>query len=1150
MIKPLPRNIRHSVWHSIAVATAAMLPGTAAPAQTPTGSGIPVTFHLDKPGYVTLVAEDAKTGRRVANLLAETRLAAGDHRVVWDGYGSGAEQRGRGWVRRRVAPGRYRLRGLVHDGIHVRYELPVYSPGTPPWRTEDAAGAWLADHSPPSAALYLPPGSGSPYGSKSQGQMLLSSNVAETSYALVWTDLAGKTLHGAKINGWMGGKSLARDEGPQRDPASYAYSAFVTNAGGGVTGAAGANGRLVLYGVTSDPQNPFVEIWGREPQKPVPYDGYHSPLSVSVRNGVAAVSSSLDDRLYFVDVKQKREIGSAPLDKPRGVAWDSHGRLYAVSNGSIVRYDTPEPAASGLGPAATIAPRDQLDEPRQILLDETGNRMYVSQWGSSHQVKAFDLSTGRPVSTIGRPGGPQIGPYDDRRMHFPNGMALAPSAAGGQDLWVMEDDFLPKRVSLWRPADGSLIKAFYGPTQYGGGGTLDPNDPTRLFYASTFNFGSKGGMIFKLNWKTGNAVLTDIYARAAEPVGESASWSSDHRELLQPYDPLPEGNIPERPVRIHGQTYLINTYNGVERANSSACIWKLDGKSGVAWPVAFVGGGSSWFQRFFEGAQDEARTTANRAAGAYILAEVKRQGGDWSDAFVTWSDLNGNHRTDPDEWKVRVFPRDQTAFRDPDGAVDRARFFGGASLNTSDLSYTGGWAVRVPAPAFTPQGVPVYDIGKATIGLPPQLEFRSPIDGDSAMRFDGGPGGWLLKWPSYGWRNGVLEWTYPTSDPRLPPSKPGDMLAVNRLMGPYVVPKGNAGPIAFFNNDKGSMYLMTVDGLFVQTIGGDIRLSPWMHLPAAQRGMLVDNHSFGDEHWHDDVTQLPNGDVYMTAGHEFIGVFRIEGLDSIRRREFGQVTVAPAQIAALPEEKVAAPIQADRDLRKTLEVAARQSPPVVDGDLSDWRDGAQWAGIGQGRAEAAVSVSGSRLYAAWRTGNPHLLENAGGQAAFLFKSGGALDLMLATRGGVDRRSYTPQDGDLRLLITRTGGKPRAILYRPVAPGAPGAEQTVFASPIGKETFASVRDVSDQIQLAQRGGDYEASISLSALDLSSDAVAPGRELLGDIGILRGQGAQTVERAYWSNDNTAMVSDVPSEARLQPGNWGRFKIVAAGFQTPKD
>lgn len=46
--------------------------------------------------------------------------------------------------------------------------------------------------------------------------------------------------------------------------------------------------------------------------------------------------------------------------------------------------------------------------------------------------------------------------------------------------------------------------------------------------------------------------------------------------------------------------------------------------------------------------------------------------------------------------------------------------------------------------------------------------------------------------------------------------------------------------------------------------------------------------------------------------------------------------------------------------------------------------------------------------------------------------------------------------------------------------------------------------------------------------------------GDVGrVLSDQtGTRAVDRVYWSNSNTKIVSDVPSEARAQPNLWGTF------------
>ena len=46
----------------------------------------------------------------------------------------------------------------------------------------------------------------------------------------------------------------------------------------------------------------------------------------------------------------------------------------------------------------------------------------------------------------------------------------------------------------WHACQSNSIKAFYGPTEYGGGGKIDPQDKTRFYYF---------GMEFELDWAQG-----------------------------------------------------------------------------------------------------------------------------------------------------------------------------------------------------------------------------------------------------------------------------------------------------------------------------------------------------------------------------------------------------------------------------------------------------------------------------------------------------------------------------------------------------------------------------------------------------------------------------------------------------------------------
>src|SRR5262249_7737472 len=149
----------------------------------------------------TLVIED-EAGNRIRNLVGEVSLPAGENVVWWDGFDEGARNEQGDLIRHRVAPGKYRVRGLVHRGIHLRYEFPLYGPGDPPWKTKDGKGGWLADHSPPADVLYLPPESGSPHSPRAQ--LLVCSTSGETGEEFVWLDMEGRRLYGRNEGFWGG----------------------------------------------------------------------------------------------------------------------------------------------------------------------------------------------------------------------------------------------------------------------------------------------------------------------------------------------------------------------------------------------------------------------------------------------------------------------------------------------------------------------------------------------------------------------------------------------------------------------------------------------------------------------------------------------------------------------------------------------------------------------------------------------------------------------------------------------------------------------------------------------------------------------------------------------------------------------------------
>ena len=144
--------------------------------------------------------------------------------------------------------------------------------------------------------------------------------------------------------------------------------------------------------------------------------------------------------------------------------------------------------------------------------------------------------------------------------------------------------------------------------------------------------------------------------------------------------------------------------------------------------------------------------------------------------------------------------------------------------------------------------------------------------------------------------------------------------------------------------------------------------------------------------------------------------------------------------------------------------------------------------------------------------------------------------MPGTDPAADAGRADPVAGDERLLVTRQNGKIVAMLYRAVVPGTPATARVAFTSPVGRVLFDRVDDVSDAVKLAQNGGDFTLTVPLQTLGLDPTKGA----VRADFGVLRGGGTHTTRRLYWSNKNADIVSNIPSEARLQPSQWGTLEF----------
>jgi hypothetical protein len=82
------------------------------------------------------------------------------------------------------------------------------------------------------------------------------------------------------------------------------------------------------------------------------------------------------------------------------------------------------------------------------------------------------------------------------------------------------------------------------------------------------------------------------------------------------------------------------------------------------------------------------------------------------------------------------------------------------------------------------------------------------------------------------------------------------------------------------------------------------------------------------------------------------------------------------------------------------------------------------------------------------------------------------------------------------------------------------------------------DAQVAIARTDKGYTLEAAVPLKALGF---APKPGLLTRGDVGVIFSDpgGSRNVLRAYYANKETAIVNDIPTEARLEPQKWGVLK-----------
>lgn len=789
-----------------------------------------------------------------------------------------------------------------------------------------------------------------------------------------------------------------------------------------------------------------------------------------------AVDARKFQRIEVLDTatgKIEREI---PVANPGAIGFDRKGQLFAVSGKDVVKVPVAGAESQG-GAKPEVVVKGDLIAPQAMAIDSAGNFYVYDHDPKRKNVRVYSPA-GKLLRQIGTPGGWRAGAWDPTR--FQDVTTLVVDAK--DQLWAVEQTYFPKRISLWT-ADGKFQKDFLGNTGYGGGGVLDPQDKSRVFY---------GPLEFALDWKTGATRLKNL------------TWVGDTR-------------AGEVPIRIDDRLYLVTRFEAPDPKQFCAAVYLYE-KDHLR-RVAAMGEASAFPP--LAGAEIQTAFGGKALAGYNFL----------------WSDTNGDDAVQADE--VQLFDRTPDDEKSPLTDFDRTLGINAGLIRYEVKSFlpTGVPVYERKKLAFT---LPTPGADRFLYRLDNGNYYRLGGGTEAPEAVFSPEGEMLWKYPSGGRSTHGLATAAPYTPEQVITQFAvcGHETAHAGGLGEFFVVHTNLGSWNLWTADG----LLAATIFKDQRTPG---ARGWS-MPEHDRGLPLDNVTIGQEHFNGYFTRTADNRYYAIAGHNHVSLVEVLGLDQFKRFG-GTIKVSAADMIKSQEWERTRQKQIVYERAPVMDCYRVVSPPKIDANIEDWRPALPAAEFGEKPGNRQITRGGllragwddEHLYLCYEVRGLGPLKNSGEQADRLFKTGAAVDLQIGLDPAADRGRKAPVKGDKRLLMTFVGEEPRAVLYDAVVPGTAPDAAWKAVSPIGSVSFDRVGRVDDRVRLAAYG-DHTRYVVEAAIPLDVLGLKPANDLRLklDWGVLVTDpaGNAVLQRLYWANGNTGIVADVPSEARLQPDLWG--------------
>ncbi|MDZ4815659.1 MAG: sugar-binding protein [Verrucomicrobiota bacterium] len=1020
---------------------------------------------------ISVVIEDSKNVR-TRNLLAHANVADylvpgknDEIEVMWDGRGDGVWNKDMSIFLGEVVPsGKYTARTIAHGGLGVLYNGSFYNPGLPPWDAIDDAdgrskmyGGWGFDHANPVSVGVMPASYkgnavtflGWPHGECGVGFIALNRE-----HQKVWS-------------------FIRRGNGAAFIATTPKYVYFVL-------------GEFLIARINPD------KLGSQDPKDPelVPFTNGKLEIEVGAKaahvNGMTLsegkiVVSTDKGKVYGFDMEKGDLVFEMENMGLSRLAADGRGYIYGVTKENGLARFKPSGAVEQVKIPSKVA---------AVTFDSKG-KMYVSDM-TDKVIYVFDSgdSTDKPSQTIGVKGGHIAGPWNPQRMEEASSMSVQETADGKTSVWTVENNFSPRRISLWG-TDGKLIRDFIGNTRYqASGGFMSDNAP---------DIGIVDKVMYKVDYKNQTYAPIEVLRGKATPDDQK--------------NPFQMGEvIGMQSLNFANGFFFKSKASGkeVEYITENHTIFmKRNGK----WQCVAALGGPALIDPL------KLPTKAPTPTSVFSWSDVNMDGAVTQDEFV-WHDfgqagmLNGGWGVKPDT-QALAFYESGLQFKPVKFTTDGAPLF--------DVSK----AVKLPGEAGNAKGVMFKTKFGYTGNRPSPFDPKGNSHGvifglNELVGFD---------------EKGALRWAYPNfwcavhGGMTAPMAIPGVIMGSLKTTG--ITHYGKSSVISVRGN-HGQEFLIRDDGIYLGELFTDCRMDPDGMPPVRDLkqviGMPINSTSLGQECFNGWFSRQDDGKTRMTYGYTDVRIAEVTGLENIKDLPAVSIDVSDKLVAdskSFKHKIAGGDAKVDYDIASGGPIAA--DPKIF--------DSAEALKVFKGKEEVGQAVlryDDKNLYVAWRVLDSTPFKNGGAKAETSFSTGDSVNLFIAP----DKAYAAGAIDGTRVLMATLGGKPTTVVYKPTGSGKP----YVFESPVRKSPFQYVAiEPTVTFTVANGTGDYmvTAVIPWSVLEIQP---SKGLKLKGDIGMLFGNadGVTIGQRVQWVDKETNTVKDEPTEAEFFPAKWGTFNL----------